>query len=311
MKQFGIALGILLTAGRALSGPMDITAAYLDPTPPTQALGWIEGAELAQSPDGRYVVHSSLNKRLVEGQLDNEVSRDVFVYDRVEGSHQLVSHHFGAPNQSCLGNSRVRGRTISSDGRWIAFVSSCQDLVGGSTGEAGNVFLHDRQNGETRLLSRVPGSGLPAGRSEVLELSADGRWVLFYSTASSLVGQPAGPALFLADRDDPSGNLLRVANATALEPSVYAMSEDGRFVAFASAQPNLDPAIPDNDQISEIFIYERITGSTRMVSRRQGQNLPSGSSHSLRSIVISGNGAALFYTSSATTIAGSAGGVCL
>ena len=115
MRQIGIAVGFLLVAGQALAGPMDITVALLDQTPPTQALGWVDGFHTAQSPDGRYVVHSSLNARLFEGQLDNEVSRDVFVYDRVQGTHELVSHRSGAPNQSCLGNSLVRGRTIRAE----------------------------------------------------------------------------------------------------------------------------------------------------------------------------------------------------
>lgn len=308
MWKLATALTVILASTTSRAASADITLALLDQTPPSQARGWIDGSSVAQSPDGRYVVHASLNGQLFEGQVDNDRSRDVFVYDRAEDRHRLVSHRAGAPTAACQGESASRGRGISADGRWIAFTSDCQDLVSGSAGEAGNVFLHDRDNAVTRLLSRVPGSGLPAGSSQLVDLSADGRWLLFYSRAASLGGQFSAPALFLVDRDDPTGTLVRVADGVTQQFTGLALSADGRYVAFVSALPNLDPAVPDQDAIAEIFRYDRLTGSTRMVTRVQGQNLPSGSTHALETLLLSGDGATLFYTSSASNISGSTQG---
>jgi hypothetical protein len=45
------------------------------------------------------------------------------------------------------------------------------------------------------------------------------------------------------------------------------ISTDGRFVAFHSKATNLDPA--DTDSFSDIFVRDRVLGTTRLISRSQ------------------------------------------
>src|SRR4051812_30845834 len=97
---------------------------------------------------------------------------------------------------------------LSAEGRWGAFLSSANNLVGGQTGPpaktGSDVFLQDRLSGATVLVSHAIASpAATSGRgAESAVLSADGRWVAFVSESSDLVaGQSAGifhsPHLFL------------------------------------------------------------------------------------------------------------------
>lgn len=51
----------------------------------------LTGRERNLSADGRFVVYRSLAPNLVAGQVDNTINSDIFVFDRVAGTTQLVS----------------------------------------------------------------------------------------------------------------------------------------------------------------------------------------------------------------------------
>ena len=58
----------------------------------------------------------------------------------------------------------------------------------GDTNGTGDVFVHDRQTGTTRRVSVGPGGVQGNGPSiDLPSISADGRFVAFYSFASNLV----------------------------------------------------------------------------------------------------------------------------
>jgi len=170
--------------------------------------------------------------------------------------------------------------SLSADGRWVAFLSSANNLVAGQTGPpakmGSDVFLHDGISGATVLVSHSTASptATSALGAESAVLSADGRWVAFISQSADLVpGQPAGnhpPKLFLFDR---------VAGTTALiAPSAFldandgqgvqsvAISADGRFLAFTSDAPDLVPGQQDDNGSPDVFLYDRVTASLALVS---------------------------------------------
>lgn len=109
----------------------------------------------------------------------------------------------------------------SSNGRWIAFVSAATNLVPGQTdtNSANDVFLRDRVNGTTVLVSHQPGLLASTGNnvSDQPSISDDGRWVAFASTATNLVtGQTDGNFtrdVFLYDRT--TGQLILLSHASA------------------------------------------------------------------------------------------------
>ncbi len=75
---------------------------------------------------------------------------------------------------------------LSADGRYVAFDSQASNLVAGDTNGAQDIFVHDRQTGETRRVSVATNISQGDGDSSHPALSADGRYVAFVSAAANL-----------------------------------------------------------------------------------------------------------------------------
>lgn len=91
-------------------------------------------------------------------------------------------------------------------------------------------------------------------------ISADGRFVAFYSIASNLVAGDSNLVrdIFVHDRD--SGTTERVSVASDgtqgnLGSFLPAISAGGRFVAFNAIASNLDPG--DTNGFSDVFVHDR------------------------------------------------------
>jgi len=143
--------------------------------------GNLSSDEPSISADGRFVAFESYAFNLVSGDT-NEVS-DIFVHDRQTGATERVS----VSTSGAQGNDDSWQSSISADGRFVAFQSYASNLVSGDTNDTEDIFIHDRQTGMTELVS-VSSSGEQAcGYSNWASISADGRFVAFYSPASNLV----------------------------------------------------------------------------------------------------------------------------
>jgi Tol biopolymer transport system component len=207
------------------------------------------------SADGRYVAFPSLASNLVHGDR-NGVS-DVFVKDLRTGVVRSASRGGDGPS--------FDPPALSADGRFVAFVSSATNLVAGDTNGVDDVFVTDMRTGH---VSRVSGGNGPAFGSPAI--SADGRYVVFRSEASTLVeGDTNGVAdVFLADRS--SGKVTRVstsatgAQADKLVHHGLAMSADGRLVVFPSAATNLVP--DDTNGSVDMFVKDVVSGAVERVN---------------------------------------------
>jgi Tol biopolymer transport system component len=133
------------------------------------------------SADGRFVAFHSAADNLVAG--DTNGLEDVFVRDRTTGATTQVSVA-GAGNQ---GNSDSFVPSISADGRFVAFGSTADNLVAGDTNGYADVFIHDRQTGATTRVSVDNAGNQGNSHSFGPSISADGRFVAFYSLAHNLV----------------------------------------------------------------------------------------------------------------------------
>ncbi len=158
---------------------------------------------------------------------------------------------------------------ISSDGRHVAFPSTASNLVPGDTNGAQDVFVHDRETGVTERVS-VASDGTQANAfSYDPAISADVRYVAFYSEASNLVpGDTNGTRdVFVHDRETGVTERVSVAsdgteaNSYSVKPTI---SADGRHVAFWSYASNLVPG--DQVGIEDVFVHDRETGVTERVS---------------------------------------------
>jgi Tol biopolymer transport system component len=167
------------------------------------------------------------------------------------------------------GNLGSGDAVISGDGRYVAFVSGSTNFVAGDTNGFSDVFVHDRQTRTTTRVS-VSSSGAQTNHTSGRpSISADGRYVAFWSLASTLVGndQTLTDDAFLHDRALRTTELLNVSSSGARANSASfnpALSADGRYAVFHSFATNLAPG--DTNGFSDIFVRDRQARTTELVS---------------------------------------------
>jgi archaellum component FlaF (FlaF/FlaG flagellin family) len=151
------------------------------------------------SADGRYVAFDSAATNLVPGDTNGLV--DVFVHDRQTGRTTRVS----VDSKEIQGNNASWEPSISADGRYVAFDSAATNLVPGDTNYVVDVFVHDRQTGQTTRVS-VDSNGIQANQESVglVGISADGRYVAFDSYATNLVPGDTNDLVDVFVHDSPS-----------------------------------------------------------------------------------------------------------
>ncbi len=149
------------------------------------------------SADGRYVAFLSWATNLVPG--DTNASGDVFVHDRQLGTTERVSVDSSGAQQ----DGSCSSLSISADGRYVAFQSYATNLVPGDTGLYEDIFVHDCQLGTTERVSLDSSGAQGDGESYSPSISADGRFVTFYSGVSTFVPGDTGgwPDIFVHDRN--------------------------------------------------------------------------------------------------------------
>jgi Tol biopolymer transport system component len=149
----------------------------------------------AISADGRFVAFNSYARNLVPG--DTNERWDCFLRDRLQGTTERVS--VSSRGVAAVG-SGGSVPAVSADGRFVAFVSD--GLVAGDTNGYGDIYVRDRANNTTSLVSLGP-NGTPAnGHCEAPSISADGRFVLFVSHATNFAPGDTnnGRDIFVRDR---------------------------------------------------------------------------------------------------------------
>jgi hypothetical protein len=123
---------------------------------------------------------------------------DLYAVDLATSAVTLVSRS----SAGVAGNRIDEFPSISADGRFVAFQSNSDNLVPGNYQGQYNVFVHDRQTGETTRVSVDTGGGSPEGDSYSPSISADGRVVAFQSSAYDIVPDDTNDAedVFAATR---------------------------------------------------------------------------------------------------------------
>ena len=206
------------------------------------------------SADGRFVIYSSNSTNLVNG--DTNGTYDIFMYDRQTGVTERVS----IDSDGMEGNSSSISPFISSDGRFVTFLSYASNLVSGDTNGTYDSFVHDRQTKVTERVS-VASDGTQGNlSSSVTIISADGRFVIFRSYASNLaIGDTNENAdIFIHDRLINVTERISVASDGTQGDSASDdpwVSSDGRIVAFESSSHNLVNG--DSNGYSDIFLHDR------------------------------------------------------
>lgn len=164
------------------------------------------------SADGRYIAFTSFSRDLLPGS--GRIGDLIFVRDQVAATTTLVS----VDSTGAAAHGPCYHPKLSADGRFVAFESDVPDLVANDTNHARDVFLHDRQTGETVRVS-VDSNG--------------------------------------AEGDQASGS-PQFDSATQFDDHPYdlALSDDGLVVAFPSLATNL--VAGDGNRTIDVFVHERI-----------------------------------------------------
>ena len=196
------------------------------------------------STNGQFVLFESSASDLVANDTNN--AADIFVRDLIHSTNALVSA--GLNGGTSNSNAPSRGSVMTPDGRYVAFVSIATNLVAGDTNSMADVFVRDLQAGTTILASvgAVTNGSLPFGTaassSESPEITPDGRYVAFYSTATNLVAGTTNTGEIYV-RDLMAGTTIwastnaraiyqaKLGGANAISCN-YSLSDDGQFVAF-------------------------------------------------------------------------------
>jgi WD40-like Beta Propeller Repeat len=244
--------------------------------------GW--GGAPIISADGRFVAFVSASTDLVTGGDANGSGDDVYMVDVASRRIERVSVD-GDGRQPATGASFAPA--LSADGRRIAFTSTA-GFGGRHAPMAGallarrpyrlpQVYVRDRVDGTTRLVSVAPDGTGADGHSWKASIDGAGRHVAFVSTATTLSREDRvrGADVFVADLVTGAiGLISRSArggggNGPSANP---ALSADGRFVAFQLEASDLVCAgtcaagKEDINLLPDVFLFDRRSGTAARLS---------------------------------------------
>ncbi len=297
------------------------------------------------SRNGRYVAFTSYAGDLVPGVAPGFRKSAVFLRDRVAGTTVLVSHG-ASPTDTGNSASRLPrvsegGEVVVFESSALGYDSLAyvfdratnsveafpglldvgttadgSNLVAWLTdGTEANVVLVERSTGARRLISHRAGSPTEsASPSWSPVVTPDGRYIAFLSTSPNLVtglGElPGAYQVFLYDTVTATTLLVSraamggYANANAGAP--LRISRDGRFVAYPSRATNLVPGQIDREGTTDLFLFDRLSLETRLVTHTAASHSTSaeGFSHgSLEGFDMSGDGSVIALETTASSLA--------
>ncbi|MEM8677474.1 MAG: hypothetical protein AAGF83_26985, partial [Cyanobacteria bacterium P01_G01_bin.67] len=261
----------------------------------TQANG--QSGSSAISDDGKFILLESNATNLVPKDTNGQT--DIFIYDRDSKAIELIS--VALDDSPANGSSSVG--SISGNQRYVTFSSAASNLVANDKNNQRDIFIHDRLNQTTNLVS-VASDGTQANDLSFSSMVSDsGRYVVFESAANNLVPGDTNNIndIFVRDRINKTTTRINLApNGTQADGSVHLndISDDAQYIVFSSTASNLGGNSTIDDH-NDIFVYDLTANSIQQIST--ASNGGSANSDSFFGS-ISGNGRYIAYQSSASNI---------
>lgn len=230
--------------------------------------------------DAGRVAFSSDEPNLVAGDTNGDT--DVFYADGAGAPVRVTAPAAGLPASYSGASRRAQP---SYDGTIVAFLSSATNLVAGDTNAVVDVFFRDLVTGSTQ---RLP---IPAGYDNTdadwVSISHDGRFIAYSRAAAFLYDRFTGTTTVVS-LAVPGGPV-----APAAQPRI---SASGRFVAYVTSG-QLDTA--DTNALTDVYVYDRITGASVWASKG---NTGAAGSQSSTSPAISADGTMVAFASAAPNL---------
>lgn len=239
----------------------------------TAAVGYGIFTPIMVSAGGRYTaVETDATNVLVP---DNNPFRDVFVHDNRSGAVELVSKSTdGFQGTGLCRTDSTSDPVIFSveagdppvmdrNGRRVVFASCASNLVPGDTNLREDIFVHDRDSGETTRVS-VSGGGRQSDHDSTWPtISGNGRFVAFASTATNLVNNDTNDRSDIFVHDLRSRETVRGSlgpDGSQGDDASYRPDLDGtgRHLAFTSYSTNLVEG--DTNDAGDVFVRDLKTG---------------------------------------------------
>lgn len=280
------------------------------------------------SGNGRYVAFTSAATNLVPG--DTNTTSDVFVRDLQAGTNFIVS----VSQTGGAGNGASHSPTISSDGRFVLFVSDATNLVPAAYTTGGNFFVRDCAAGATYALTKTGGY--------VASMTPDGHYIAFvpvvdlypdvgpfhlWNTLQAQQTTVTSPFSAISLCISPDGNRIAYSVPAALTASLFVLdralntswtvatnvsldseplsaqfSADGNLLVYAAPPPYPFPLI------SQVYLYN-VPAQTRLLVSHSADFSTNGD-RSSGSPAISADGRFVVYQSAADNlVAGDTNGV--
>jgi hypothetical protein len=235
------------------------------------------------------------------------------IYDHASDTNTVASAR--APNlASVSANGNSGSQHTSADGRFVVFVSDATNLAPNQSdgNNANDIFVRDRQTNTMVLVSHTAASANKAGDaiSDSPQISSDGRWITYASLASDLVSGivdlAGGANVYLYDRVNDITTLVSHSfvgpNFTGADFSFSpAISADGRFVTYTSYAVDLVTGQSDSNDDTDVFVFDRTTGTNTLVSHDSNAANVTGLQYSFAPS-ISNDGRFVAYYSAATDL---------
>ncbi|MBI3843360.1 MAG: PD40 domain-containing protein [Planctomycetes bacterium] len=262
------------------------------------------------SSGGRFVAFSSASSNLVSPDANGVA--DVFVRDRDADGNGTFDEPGGATTvRASVSSSGIEGDAqsfdpaISADGSIVVFDSLATNLVPMDSNRTFDAFVHDLRTGGTSLVFERGGGSVARGTgvgSSIAPVSADGRWVVFFSDSAEIVAGDTNGTFDTFVRDSQSGGTERISvdslGGGAIGGSTEGtISADGRYVAFRSAATNL--VAGDTNMAIDLFVRDRQSSVTTRVSVSTAADQANGATLSAS---ISGDGRVVVFTGAASNL---------
>ncbi len=218
------------------------------------------------SADGNIVVFDSTATNLVAG--DTNGAADVFVRNLAAGTTTRISVNSSGEQTTGFNPYSFRPR-ISRNGQYVVFESNATNLVAGDNNGQRDIFVRDLLAGTTTRVN-VDSSGVESNAfSQMASISADGRYVVFESTASNLVPGDTNGTSDVFVHDNLTGVTSRASVGALGEQGngdslISTISPSGKLVGFSSNATNL--VANDTNGDYDVFVRDLLAGTTTRVS---------------------------------------------
>lgn len=265
----------------------------------TNVAGILSGLELNQrnlsmTPDGRFVAFLS--------NMDG-INTGVAVWDAQSNATVVANLD---PMQTAVTNAICDWPAITSDGRFVAFVSNATNLTANPVVAGFHLYVRDLQAGASMLVDvDTNGAGSTPNLMTFPRMSDDGSIVAFECLDGNLVPNDNDHAYDIFARNLAAGSTELISTGLpglpSLTPngssafSVSGVSANGRYVAYWSEADNL--AVGDTNGFSDVFVHDLASGANILVSVNSNGVPGNGLS---TDPAISGNGQFVVFTSSSS-----------